>query len=301
MGRMPKAALLLLVALAVACAAPQAPRDRADAKRGMEETRGRVPYLPMVPEEVARGTMPGWRGKRVPDLVRIAAHMPKAWTAEMAAWKALNEEGTLDRRLLSEVFYVVSSANDCFYCMGHTVMTSELGGIPEEDVLRIEETKDPMRQTVFRYARKAAREPASVTREDVKSLSPYLSVEQIVELDLAICRYCTMNRLALVFGVPLEKENVFKPEPRESPVPITSGAGPVVNAVRGTLVGISVGSADGVKLGDIYTLSRGTQFVGRIVITTVDKNQSVGEFDPRLPSPGAPPLIGDKATPGATE
>jgi hypothetical protein len=41
--------------------------------------------------------------------------MPKTFGAEMAAWAALGMEGTIDRRLMSEVFYVVSDANDCFY------------------------------------------------------------------------------------------------------------------------------------------------------------------------------------------
>lgn len=79
------------------------------------------------------------------------------------------------------------------------------------------------------------------------------------------------------------------------------GAPGVVNGVRGPLVGISVGSADKVKVGDVYSLSRGAQYVGRIIISTVDKNQSVGEFDEMFPGSGAPPQVGDKATPGGLE
>jgi alkylhydroperoxidase family enzyme len=69
----------------------------------------------MRSEKEARAAMPGFRGRRAPHLARVAAHMPKTFKAEMEAWAALGKEGTLDRRLLSEVFYVVSSANDCFY------------------------------------------------------------------------------------------------------------------------------------------------------------------------------------------
>ena len=109
---------LVLAALAclVACGSTRPPpHDPAAARSGIEEVRGRKAFLPMVPDAVARKTMPGYRGRRVPHLARVAAHMPVTWRAEMAAWQALGMEGTLDRRLLSEVFYVVSSANDCFY------------------------------------------------------------------------------------------------------------------------------------------------------------------------------------------
>ncbi|MCK6460927.1 MAG: hypothetical protein L6Q95_13675 [Planctomycetes bacterium] len=79
----------------------------------------------------------------------------------------------------------------------------------------------------------------------------------------------------------------------------SDGAPGVVMAVRGPLVSISVGSADKVRIGDYYNLSRGAAYVGRIKITSVDKNLSVGQFDVNNPGSGAPPQPGDKATPGS--
>ncbi len=108
-------ATALLLAAVCGCKAPQAPHDPDSAKRGIEETKERKPYLPMLSDKDARKAMPGFDGKRAPNLARVAAHMPKTFAAEMAAWGALGQEGTIDRRLMSEVFYVVSSANDCFY------------------------------------------------------------------------------------------------------------------------------------------------------------------------------------------
>src|SRR5512134_627150 len=100
--------------------------------------------------------------------------------------------------------------------MGHVVMTSELAGVAEHDVLCIEESTDPKRAAIFAFARKVSREPASITREDVDSLRPYLKDAQIVELVFAVCRYNTMNRLADAFGAPLEKDNVFAPPPKKN-------------------------------------------------------------------------------------
>ncbi len=82
------------------------------------------------------------------------------------------------------------------------------------------------------------------------------------------------------------------------PLGPTEGAPGQVMAVKGPLVSISVGSADKVRPGDIYDLSRGSSYVGRVKITSVDKNLSVGMFDVNNPGSGAPPQPGDKASPG---
>jgi predicted nucleic acid-binding Zn-ribbon protein len=79
----------------------------------------------------------------------------------------------------------------------------------------------------------------------------------------------------------------------------SAGAPGQVMAVRGPLVSISVGSADKVKIGDWYAISRGPNYVGRIKITSVDKNLSVGQFDENNPGSGAPPQPGDRAAPSS--
>ena len=107
--------------LAVAAVAPTPDPAATEAKaridrarRLMDEARARTPYLPMKPEAEARAAMPSMKDyPAVPNLIRIAAAMPKTMDAEMKAWRALQREGTIDRRLMNEVFYVVSSGNEC--------------------------------------------------------------------------------------------------------------------------------------------------------------------------------------------
>jgi hypothetical protein len=200
--------------------------------------------------------------------------------------------------------------------MGHVVMTSELAGVAEHQVLCIEETTDPKRAAIFAFARKVSREPASVTRADVAALRPYLKDAQIVELVFAVCRYNTINRLADAFGVPLEKENVFAPPPKpkekkrkaaEAPKPKEAApalplAPPtVVSGAWGSLVVIAAGSDEGVRVGDHFDLSRGAKYVGRIRITTVDRSVAAGMFDVENPGSGAPPQAGDKALPEGSD
>ncbi|MHC4957338.1 MAG: hypothetical protein ACYTGN_03110 [Planctomycetota bacterium] len=75
------------------------------------------------------------------------------------------------------------------------------------------------------------------------------------------------------------------------------GAAGVVKKVRDNFVSISVGSGDGVKVGDNYGVRRGATYVGRIRITRVYKDMAVGEFDDQFKGPGAPPQAGDIAEP----
>jgi predicted RNase H-like nuclease (RuvC/YqgF family) len=84
---------------------------------------------------------------------------------------------------------------------------------------------------------------------------------------------------------------------REKFGPIEGGKGApgVVLAVKNNLVSISVGSQDGVKMGDEYHLRRGGAYVGRIIIKSVMKNSAVGEFDESFTGSGAPPQVNDSA------
>ncbi len=104
--------------LAVACASTSSPpgtRGPSEAKRMINSTKDRTAYVEMLSDEQVYEAMPMMEGRKIPNLMRVAALMPKTMNAEMAAWGALNREGTLDRRLRSALFYVVSSANDCAY------------------------------------------------------------------------------------------------------------------------------------------------------------------------------------------
>jgi outer membrane murein-binding lipoprotein Lpp len=68
-----------------------------------------------------------------------------------------------------------------------------------------------------------------------------------------------------------------------------------VSSVEDTLVKISVGGVDGVRVGDIFHLRRGAIYVGRVTIQDVGKDEAVGEFDTEFPGRIGPPHAGDLA------
>jgi hypothetical protein len=68
-----------------------------------------------------------------------------------------------------------------------------------------------------------------------------------------------------------------------------------VKSVEGNRVTISVGAAEGVRVGDIFHLRRGAIYVGRMTIVDVAKNESLAEFDAAYPGRIGPPRPGDLA------
>lgn len=63
-----------------------------------------------------------------------------------------------------------------------------------------------------------------------------------------------------------------------------------VTDVGGNLVTASVGSADGVKMGMIFVIHRGDEYVGDLTVTVVDPNQCAG----RLTLSASAPRVGDE-------
>jgi hypothetical protein len=69
----------------------------------------------------------------------------------------------------------------------------------------------------FAFARKQAKEPTSITSEDVEMLVSHFGPERALDVVWWSCRCHYMTTVADAFQLPLERENVFKgygPPPR---------------------------------------------------------------------------------------
>ena len=103
--------------------------------------------------------------------------------------------------------------------MGHVLYGAQLGGLSKEKVFAADDPglADPMRSAVFSYARKMVACPSGVAKSDVDALRPFLTDAQIVELTLFVCRFNMMNRVSDAWGVPLERDNLWKPKAAAKP------------------------------------------------------------------------------------
>jgi hypothetical protein len=91
-------------------------RTRADIEAAFDRSRAETAHIAMLSEEEAHAAMPElYKKKAMPYLVRVGGLQPRTMEALLATARTLRKEGGLDAKLLNDVFWEVSSANDCFY------------------------------------------------------------------------------------------------------------------------------------------------------------------------------------------
>ena len=67
----------------------------------------------------------------------------------------------------------------------------------------------PGDRAAFRFARKQAKEPWSISSEDVSRLIDHFGVDRTLDVIWWACRCHYMTRVADAFQIPLERDNVF--------------------------------------------------------------------------------------------
>jgi alkylhydroperoxidase family enzyme len=105
--------------------------------------------------------------------------------------------------------------------MGHCEMLLAVAGLESDAIAsrtrRLAEGEwsdfSPAEQAAFAFARKQAKDPASITKEDVAKLQERFGKERALDVIWWACRCHYMTRVADAFQLPLEKENVFRDDP----------------------------------------------------------------------------------------
>ncbi len=107
--------------------------------------------------------------------------------------------------------------------MGHSEMLLAVAGLrPEEIKRRTEKLASgdwsvfpPAERRAYQFAHKLASKPAELTGADVKGLVEAFGRERALDLIWygGWCNY--MTRIADAFQLPLERENVFAPPPKD--------------------------------------------------------------------------------------
>ncbi len=102
--------------------------------------------------------------------------------------------------------------------MGHCEMLLAVAGLDQNALT--ERTKrlasgdwssfPPKEQAGYAFARKQAREPWSITDDDVSELVRHFGKERALDVIWWSCRCHYMTRVADAFQLPLESENVFQ-------------------------------------------------------------------------------------------
>jgi len=78
-------------------------------------------------------------------------------------------------------------------------------------------TFPPGDRAAFLFARKQAKDPRNVTKDDLQILIDHFGLERALDVLWWACRCHYMTRVADGFQLPLERENVFQPPNVTSP------------------------------------------------------------------------------------
>jgi alkylhydroperoxidase family enzyme len=125
--------------------------------------------------------------------------------------------GLYDRLFAGSVFWVVTKAIDCPYCMGHCEMNWEVAGLDAPQIAersRLLAGDDwssfpPEQQRAFAFARKLTLTPAAIDAADIETLKADFGPKLALIVAFNASRYNYMTRISNGFQLTLESENVF--------------------------------------------------------------------------------------------
>ena len=192
------------------------PVTRPEMKVALESLKLRAPRLPLPPlspEEIAAGRSSVNNGRM------RSLYLPAEWSSSRSSStpgerpvgerRGFDQSGTVDATFKVWLFWIVSRANNCHYCMGHQELKLRGAGMTDDELagLDCDWSKYPIHQRVaMELARKMTNTPHLISDSDIDVLRPYYSAEQIVEIVLAVARYNSTNRWTDSLGIPQDQK-----------------------------------------------------------------------------------------------
>src|SRR5207248_9087407 len=112
---------------------------------------------------------------------------------------------SLDGTFKTELFWIVSRANNCQYCLGHQEMKLAVAGLKEEEIAALDgdwSEFTPAQRAAFAFARKITVEPHRFSDADVNELRKHYTDLQILEMILSTAGNNAINRWKEGAGIP---------------------------------------------------------------------------------------------------
>ena len=124
---------------------------------------------------------------------------------------------TLDYPFKTDLFWIVSRANNCQYCLGHQEMKLAVAGRTEEQIAGLDgdwSEYTPAQRAAYAFARKLTAAPHELCDADIDALRVHYKDIQILEIILSIAGNNSINRWKRRRGrPPIEGTGQFR-QPR---------------------------------------------------------------------------------------
>ncbi|WP_422922903.1 carboxymuconolactone decarboxylase family protein [Singulisphaera sp. PoT] len=160
--------------------------------------------------------------------------LASAWMACGRSRAGSTEKSRLDPVFANTLFWVITRAINCTYCMGHCEMLLEVAGLSKPEIA--ERTKilagddwssfPPAEQRAFAYARKLTRAPWTVNTDDIRSLDKDFGHDLALGVIYNACWGNYMTRVSNGFQLRLERDNIFFDSFSQEPTPAKTAQNP---------------------------------------------------------------------------
>lgn len=122
-----------------------------------------------------------------------------------------------DRPFGNSLFWMVTDAVKCPYCMGHCEMNWEVAGFDRQKIADISQklagnnwsSFSAAEQKALDFARKLTPSPASISKSDIDALRQGFGDQRAFFITVNTCRYNYMTRISNGFQLTLETGNPF--------------------------------------------------------------------------------------------
>lgn len=217
-------ALVLWGSLLPACRAQESSAPaltRPEMKQRLEALRQRQSRLPLPPPTEAERAS----GRSLVNNGRLRAlYLPASWTSYViAGWgrgsaarptaggttalpNALQAQP--DYAFKTRIFWVVSRANDCEYCLGHQELKLRRAGMLEDQIAALDgswELQPPAERAAFAAARMLTLSPHRFGAAETGSLLSEFKPAALIDVLYTIARYNAVNRWTAATGIPQDQ------------------------------------------------------------------------------------------------
>lgn len=192
------------------------PKTRPEMKAALEGLKQRTPRLPLPPptaDEIAAAN-----GRPVVGNGRARQlYLPKEWFA--ADFKA-DPTMTVDKTMKVQVFWIVSRANNCQYCLGHQELKLKKAGQTEDQIAALDSdwtSYAPEVQVALDFGRKVTLNPHLIDTADIDSLKKHYKNDEVIDIVFTSSFFNNVNRWTDSLGIP--QDNKFGGESAELNTP----------------------------------------------------------------------------------
>jgi AhpD family alkylhydroperoxidase len=182
------------------------PLTRPTMKELLEDMKSRTPRIPLPPLTDEDKAKLGDRGSGYEARLR-ALYMPGSGDGRggFGGGKETDPVVSLDYKLKTQLFWIVSRSNNCQYCLGHQESKLLNAGMTEDEIAALDgdwSQFGPAERAAYAFARKFTFEPHKLTDADVDHLRKYYKDLQILEMILSMAGNNAINRWKEGVGVP---------------------------------------------------------------------------------------------------